>query len=323
MKFEQLTLKTRQPDWRASMPVFAMAPPPVEQRRATAHSLGDGMKLGHLRATELEHGLVLASERGDITVFHASGALWARDATAAADAKDEMRNWPGLVQPTAAGEDFSLSADTGKRVTSMAQDLLRQHNLLGREAGPASVQLEQVSLLDAQGKEIKRGAGQATVKFGYSVEGVPARGAGAKTLMFAEPGNTSSAAPRVAGLFHAWRALGEAVAVKLPSLEAALSVALLQDPELDRYAAAGHVIQIHLLELVYLALPAFMRQSHLFPVIQVEGEVAKGKLGDAFNFARFHHVVPPADYAAADLHGAYLSLNPDGITPRPGRNALN
>lgn len=323
MKFEQLTLKTRLPDWRASIPVFAMAPPPLEERRATARRLGDGLKLGTLRAAELEHGLVLASERGDITVFHASGALWARDATATADAKDEMRNWPGLVPATAAGQDFTLSADASKQVASMAQDLLRQHSLLGREAGTASVQLEQVSLLDVKGKELKRGAGQATVKFGYSVEGVAARGAGAKTLMFAEPAGTSSAAPRVAGVFHAWRALGEAVAVKLPSLEAALSVALLQDPELDRYAEAGHVIQINQLELVYLALPAFMRQSHLFPVIQVEGEVAKGKLGDAFNFARFHHVVPPGDYAAAGLYGPYLSLNPDGITPRPARNVLN
>ena len=36
-----------------------------------------------------------------------------------------------------------------------------------------------ISLLDAKGKELKRGAGQATVKYGYSVEGVAARGAGA------------------------------------------------------------------------------------------------------------------------------------------------
>jgi hypothetical protein len=327
MKFQQLTLKTALPAWRAAMPVFAMAPPPLEQRRASARKLGDGLKLGNLRAVDLEHGLMLASERGDITVFHASGALWARDATATAEAKDEMRDWPGLVSPTAAALDFTLAPDAAKRLTSMTDDLLRQHDLLGREAGPASVQLEQVGLLDAKGKELKRGAGQATVKYGYSVEGVAARGAGAKTMAFAEPGGASSGTPigtpRLAGIFHAWRALGDAATVKLPSLEEALAVALLQDPELDRHAEAGHGVVITKLDLVYLALPAFMRQSHLFPVIQVEGEVAKGRLGEAFNFARFHHVVPPQAYASAGLHGPYLTMNPDGIAPRAGRNELN
>lgn len=119
----------------------------------------------------------------------------------------------------------------------------------------------------------------------------------------------------MASNFHAWRALGGGVAVNLPSMEAALAVALLQDPELDRHAGAGHAIDITRIELVYLALPAFVRQSHLFPAIQVEGEVAKSKLGDAFNFARFHHVVPPEDYAKAGLHGQYLTVNPDGIAP--------
>ena len=99
-------------------------------------------------------------------------------------------------------------------------------------------------------------------------------------------------------------------------MAAALAVALLQDPELDRHAEAGHAIDITRIELVYLALPAFMRQSHLVPAIQVEGEVAKGKLGEAFNFARFHPVVPPEDYAKAGLNGQYLTVNPDGIAPR-------
>ena len=322
MKFNQLTMKTKLPDWRASMPVFAMAEPPLQARRAAARKLGDTLKLGDLRAVDMEHGQVLGSPRGDITVFHASGALWARDATATADAKDELRDWPGLAAP-AAGADYALSPDAAKRLSAMVTDLLRPLDLLGREAGPATVQLEQVSLLDAKGKELKRGAGQATVKYGYAVEGVAARGAGAKTMVFAEPGGPTGAAARMAGVFHAWRPLSAAVAVKLPSLEAALAVALLQDPELDRHAEAGHKVEITKLELVYLALPAFMRQSHLFPAIQVEGEVAKGRLGEGFRFARFHHVVPPEAYAEAGLHGPYLTVNPDGIAPRAGRNDLN
>jgi hypothetical protein len=322
MKLQQLTFKTDMPKWRASMPVFAMEPPPMEQRRAIAGKLGNSLKLGDMRAVELEHGLMLASGRGDITVFHASGAVWARDATANANAKNEMRDWPELIKNDQ-GTDFALSPGAAKKLISMTGDMLASFELLGREAGPASVQLEQVGLLDDKGTELKRGAGQAAVKYGYSVEGIEARGAGAKTMVFAEPGESSGAAPRVAGLFHAWRALGKSVNIKMPSIEAAFDVALLQDPELDRYAQAGHAIEITRLELVYLALPAFMRQSHLFPVFQVEGEVAKGKLGMAFNFARYHHVVPPSDYSAAGLDGHYLMMNPDGISPRASRNTVN
>lgn len=94
-----------------------------------------------------------------------------------------------------------------------------------------------------------------------------------------------------------------------------MGVGLLMDPELERYSAAGHKIQLHKLELVYLALPVFMQQAHLFPALQIEGEVSEGKLGIGFHFGRYHHVAAPRAYAAADLYGAYLSGNPDGIAP--------
>jgi hypothetical protein len=181
------------------------------------------------------------------------------------------------------------------------------------------VQLEQVAQLDAKGKEIAHGAGQATIKFLYAVGGVPVRGAGAKTLAFAEP---ASGQARVSGVFHAWRTIGKEAAIKLPSTEEALGVGVLTDPELDQYHAAGHKIQITRLEFVYLALPAFMRQSHLFPAFQVEGTVSEGTLGISFHFARFHHAVPPRAYAAADLYGPYLTVNPDGIRPAAAKPAF-
>ena len=157
MKLNQLTIKTRLPDWRASTPVFAMPEAPLQARRAAARKLGDSLKLGTLRAVELEQGQVLASERGDIAVFHANAVVWARDARATAEAKDEMRDWPGL-QAATTGADFTLSADAAKLLAASVTDLLRPLDLLSREAGSATVQLEQVSMLDAKGKELKRGA---------------------------------------------------------------------------------------------------------------------------------------------------------------------
>jgi len=205
------------------------------------------------------------------------------------------------------------------RLVAQAKDLLEPLGLIGRERAFEAVQLEQVTQLDAKGNERAHGAGQATVKFQYALEDVPVRGAGAKTLAFAEPGDGQA---RFAGIFHAWRAPGQSTALKLPSVEEALGVGLLTDPQLDRYSAAGHKIRITRLDFVYLALPAFMRQSHLFPAFQIEGTVSEGKLGISFDFARFHHAAPPRAYAAANLYGAYLTTNPDGISPLEARRKI-
>jgi hypothetical protein len=124
---------------------------------------------------------------------------------------------------------------------------------------------------------------------------------------------------QLAMVMHAWRPLsGKAVALKLPrSLEASLAIGLLVDPELETYARAGHSLKVTQLEMVYLALPAFVRQSHLFPMWKVQGEVGEGKLGIGFRFARFHHAATPQAYAEAGLHAGYLARNPDAIAPLP------
>jgi hypothetical protein len=312
LKLSTLEIKTKLPELPASLPVFALAAPALEERRGAIARLGEHFKLGALRAVELDHGVVHASERGDVTYFHASGAVSARDATVTQGASDEFRKWSGLVETTTDGQRMALNPDAAGRLIAQAKELLGPLGLLGKEAASASVQLDQVAQLDAKGNELAHGAGAATVKFDYAIGGVAVRGAGAKTLAYAEP---DSAQSRFSGLFHAWRVPGQGTALKLPGLEEALGVGLLTDPELTRYGAAGHKIQITRLEFVYLALPAFLRQSHLLPAFQVEGIVSEGKLGIAFHFGRFHHAAPPRAYAAANLYGPYLSINPDGIAP--------
>jgi hypothetical protein len=128
--------------------------------------------------------------------------------------------------------------------------------------------------------------------------------------LFADPENGRA---RFTGGFHAWRSVGEGHAVRLPKLEEALGVGLLDDPELTTYHERGHKVSVTRLELGYLALPAFMSQRHLFPAFQVEGAVSEGERGEGFRFGRFHHAAPPKAYARADMNGWYLSVNPDGI----------
>ena len=308
LKLNDLEFKAKPPRVPASMPVYELGAPSLDERREGLTRLGRQLKLGDLRSVIVEHGTIMASPRGEIEYFHASGSVWARDATAPNSGKNELRKWPDVKDSQRGGNRVTLGPEASRRLVAQSRELLDATGLIGREVASESVQLDQVARLDARGKEVAHGAGQATVKFGYAVEGVPVRGAGAKTMVFHEP-------TRMAGAFHAWRPLGRATQVRLESTEAALSVGLLTDPELELYHRAGHKIQITRLDLAYLALPAFMRQTHLFPAFQIEGSVSRGKKGEAFLFGRFHHAASPRAYAAADVFGPYLSVNPDGIAP--------
>lgn len=312
LKLGDLDIKAKLPELPKSLPVVALTAPAFSERRAAIARLGEHLKLGALRSVELEHGVVMASKRGDITFFHASGAVLARDATAAQAGANEMRKWEGMVDSGPDGQRMMLNADASKKLIAQAKSVLQPLGLMGKEVSSAAVQLDQVAQLDARGNEIVRGAGGATIKFLYSVGGVEVHGAGAKTLAFAQPARGEA---RFDGMFHSWRTIGKGTTVKLAGLEEALGAGLLTDPELTRYGGAGHKIQITKLEFVYLSLPAFLRQSHLFPAFQVEGTVSEGKLGISFDFARYHHAASPSAYAAADLYGPYLANNPDGIAP--------
>ena len=307
--------KVRLPELPGALPVFELAAPSLESRRAGLAQLAEALRLGELRSAELDHGTVLAGKRGEIEYFRASGGVWARDAAAAAEHKNESRRWEGAQETKRGPQRVTLSADASKQLIRFARGLLDATGLIGREAVAAeSVELDQVAQLNAKGEEVSFGAGQATVKFSYAVEGLPVAGAGAKSLVFADPG-PGPAGARVTGAFHVWRTLGSARSVTLPSIEQALGVGVLVDPELELYGKAGHTIQVRRIDLVYLALPAFLQQSHLFPAFQLEGEVSEGKRGAGFRFARYHHAVPPKAYAAAGLYGPSLSVNPDGIAP--------
>jgi hypothetical protein len=302
----------RLPKLPATVPVFELATPSLSDRRAGIAYLTDHLRLGSLRTVELDHGIIMAGARGEVEYFHASGAVWARDASAELAQKGELREWDGLEKVRSGGDRVRLNAEASRGLIAQARAVLETTGLIGREAvAGVAVALDQVAQLDAKGSERVFGAGSATVKVSYAVDGVAVAGAGAKSLVFADPGRTQA---RVTGVFHCWRPLGSARPVKVPAIEEALGVGLLTDPELVRYGRAGHTIRITRLDFVYLALPAFVRQSHLFPAFQIEGSVSKGELGAAFDFARYHHAVPPRNYAAADLFGPYLSVNPDGIT---------
>jgi hypothetical protein len=315
LKMSDVAFKGRLPEVPAAMPVVGLKSASLDDRQAAIKRLGEHLKLDRTRTAQLDHATIIGNERGDIHYFHASGGMFARDATAAKAFPNELRKWEGAERRT--DGTFALKPDAAKRLLEGTRGLLEPIGLLGREVSGTTVQLEQVAQFDAKGRQLDQGAGQAAIKFAYAIEGVPARGAGAKTLAFADP---ASGDPRITDVFHGWRApAGSAANVRLGSLGSALAAGLLTDPELDLYHAAGHSVTVTRIELVYLALPVFVRQAHLFPAFEIEGVVSEGKKGISFNFGRYHHAATPQAYAAADLAGSYLMTNPDGLNPLPRR----
>ena len=166
--------------------------------------------------------------------------------------------------------------------------------------------LDQFAQLDEEGKEIQRGASTASVRIAYEVAGLPVIGPGAKTLVQAEP---LDGRPHLTSTFHSWRDIIGDRKIKLSSLESMLQIGLLNDPELIRYHSPGTRIEITRLDFGYMALPAFMRQSFLFPALQVEGTVPRGeKNKEHFHFGRYFHVLTPKDYNQVDIFADYLAV---------------
>ena len=158
--------------------------------------------------------------------------------------------------------------------------------------------------LDEKGNEILRTAGDATVRYSYEVEGLPVFGPGAKTQVFV---TTADGKPRITGAVHVWRELRGSRDVKLGSAKAALESALTEDAELRQYSERGHSIAVERMRFGYLALPAFVHQSYVFPAFQVEGRVRSPKDDlDYFHFGRYYHAIDPKEYRRIGTLADYL-----------------
>lgn len=304
LPLKNIEFKIRLPKIPDSLSLFELRSPLIEERQHAISIFTETLKLGDLTRFELKDSLVFASRRGEVEYFYASGSLWARDATVGQKAENEERKWDGLEKKGVQGETwYVLDKHMTERLSKQAHELLRKAELLRDRASLDSVELDQFAQLDEKGREIRSGVGSATIKFLYTVECIPVYGPGAKTLIFAEP---EDGKPRITGAFHAWREIGDSRKLKLPDIEESLAVGLLQDPELLMYHERGHKIQVTRLDFGYFALPAFSKQSYLFPAYQVEGSILNPKDESEFFFGRYYHAASPQHYKEAKTHAHYL-----------------
>ena len=110
LKMNNFELMCQLPELPTSIAVFALTAPSLDNRRTAINRLGEYFKLGKLRSAELNDTVVMASARGDIHYFHASGAVLVRDATAGRNQKNEFRKWDGLQSFSTGGNERTRRA---------------------------------------------------------------------------------------------------------------------------------------------------------------------------------------------------------------------
>jgi hypothetical protein len=304
LTLDDVDWKVRLPEPPKSLPLYETTAPTLKERSRAMEVIGQQLGLNELRPVELPHSVVYASKRGEVEFFPASGGLWARNAELGDRYDNELRDWPGLVESRGGDTVLVRAPDYGKRLLEQARSLFADAGLVSDAMTVGAIELDQVAELDEKGKELKRGAGTATARFAYALEGTPIFGAGAKTLAFLEPDRDQTI---VTGMFHAWRPVTGKIGLTMTAVQDALGVGLLQDPELVEHHERGYRLEIRHLEFGYMALPATVRQTYLFPAFEVEGRAfhPDGE-GDEFFFGRIHHAASPEQYAKAGAFADYL-----------------
>lgn len=309
LKLTDLKFEVPLPKMPPAVELFELKAPSMEERRPAIELFRKRFELGETRTAELPGMTVMASRRGEIQFFPASGAILTRDATQEESFPNEERKWEGLERVKEDGRTaYRLKADAAKKLAAQARGVLEEARFLSPEMTEPAVDLDQWSQMDEKGNVLSAGAGQAVIRCGYRIGELPVAGAGAKTMLYANPGD---GAARITGAFHVWRTPGSARKMEMPGVEEALAAGLLPDRELNLFQKQGRTIRITALRLCYLALPAFVGQGTLFPAFQVEGVATPSptralKQPPEIVFAKFVQAAAQRNYAKAGVFAHYL-----------------
>lgn len=271
LTFDDVDFRADKPDLPGRLPVVSYAPPCLRDRPKTVEQLGRALDLDLRTTVDLPFGYGMAGKSGQVEVFSASGAVRARNVDRINRWDDERRPWAELERAdTPDGPEFVLGRKTQRRLLELTDALLERTGL-ALEPAAVDVVLDQWAALDEKGNELDAGAGRATVRRRYAVEGLPLLGAGAKTQLHLDPDEEG-----IGGLpvrfFHVHRGeITGTAAVPLLGLEKALQ------PVLDA-TWSGAVVQpgkarlvITQAEVGLLTLPADVPQRFSIPTLRVEG----------------------------------------------------
>ncbi len=281
LTMDDIEWRVTPPDIPDRLPVAIVATPSYEERLHAVRTLHDRFELGDTLEIDLTDGVAHASHRGEVQYFSASGAIRARRAGMIVD---DSREWTDLEQLTEA-----LFVDAG--------ELLRASRLLADGLGDIDVVLDQWTRLNDVGKELDSGPGRAVVRAGYSLDGFPLIGAGAKTRLAYEP---VAGQPTLTRIFHVHRPITDVRMVRTGGTSQALT-GLLRDPFLAVQHSDGRHIAVTAIELGLLALPAVVPQRIAAPALAVTGVI-----DDDIRFSRYYQAVSAKELRRVGLAAAHL-----------------
>lgn len=305
LTMDQIKFDTRIPDMPGRVPVVRVKTPCLHEREGNLKRLSDRMQLGEVTRVDTRYGVTLASKRGEVEFFADSGGMWTADVAALEAGENEMRKWDGLerVRDGSGNPVFTLGRDQAAKAQEIAREMVEIGGFDMTHAGKPQLSMVQVAEFSEKGETLQEGAGEATISFGYALEGLPVLGAGAKAQVDLLPGARGDMT--VATAFHVWRAPEGSIAMNLGSSEAILDAGLLRDPELEAAVAKEGRITIQEMEFGLMSLSAVHKQGVLFPILRVAGRVDLPK-EEHFFFGSYLPAATPEAYAKIGVGGDYL-----------------
>jgi len=307
LKLDQIDFKTELPKIPETAAAVRCSAPRFEERERGMQALGKQLDLGKLRELDTRFGRAVASKHGDIEYFSASGAVWSTNIRHDLERDSEFLDWGDLDETKDAEGQPIVSL--GRKASAQALDLASEMAEIGgfdmKHADKPQVHLMQVAEADEKGRTIRSGAGDATVAFGYSLDGLPVLGAGGKTLVDLIPG-ARGLTPTSA--INVWRTPKKAVKVKLGGTEAALAAGLLEDPDLNLAAEKGGKISIEKMRYGLMSMPAAIEQGVLFPALEFEARVDMGREKGHYFIGRVVPVVQAKAFESAGLVSEHFGL---------------
>ena len=306
MQFRDIDFKVDLPDIPRSAPVVSHTPPCTRDSADTTKAIAEILDIDVKGTAQVPHGYVVGSDRGQVEVFAASGAVRARNVERLTAYPDESRKWADIER----GDDgtYRLGEEQTKNLTNQGQRLLRRVGLL-QEFASIDVSLGQWAQLSEDGSEVDSGPGRATVRFAYAVHGLALIGPGAKTNLHFDPQDDGRGVA-LARMFHVNRGVETTGEVATQSLDEAFSGLLAQSWSGHGIREGEGRITITAVTFGLLALPADVVQTFAAPALMVEGEVSGVEVGRdetvAVRFGQYLQLAHPKALAEAGYGGGHL-----------------
>jgi hypothetical protein len=308
LTFRDVDFKVDLPDIPSSTPVLTHTPPCLRDSAEVTRAAAEVLEIDVKGTAQVPHGYAVGSDRGQVEVFSASGAVRGRNTERLTAYADERREWRDVERDD--DGTYRLGRETDRLLTHHGLELLSRIGIRDDYAS-LDVSLGQWALLDEEsGKELESGPGRATVRLSYAVDGLPLIGPGAKTNLHFDPGEGGGERPALARLFHVHRPHAGRGEVRTRSLDEAFAGLLSQSwSSAGIRDGEGHVT-ITGATFGLLALPADVLQTFAAPALMVEGEVSGVEVGrDETVSVRFGQYLPlahPRELAEAGFGGGRL-----------------